>query len=169
MHHMYNIKSTRLLLICLMLCIYNLSSSQPPRGPFIISPQVHNDKKVTFRYLAPFAKQVLLGGSQFGAAQLPMTKDSMGIWSVVVGPVKPDIYPYSFVVDGVTVMDPANVSFFPNERFKASLVDIPGDTALVHSMQDVPHGTVTYEYYPSVQGSTGSLVVYTPPGYDKAT
>ena len=27
--------------------------------------------------------------------------------------------------------------------------------------------SVNYEYYPSVEGSTGSLVVYTPPGYDK--
>jgi enterochelin esterase family protein len=34
-------------------------------------------------------------------------------------------------------------------------------------MQDVPHGTVTYEYYPSAEGTTGSLVVYTPPGYEK--
>ena len=160
---------SRLLMSLLMLCIYNIGISQPPRGPFVISPRVHADKKVTFSYLAPSAKQVLLGGSQFGAAQVPMTKDSVGIWSVTVGPVQPDIYPYSFVVDGVTVMDPANVDFFPNERFKASLVDIPGDTALIHSMQDVPHGTVTYEYYPSVEGSTGSLVVYTPPGYDKAT
>ncbi|MEQ1797790.1 MAG: alpha/beta hydrolase-fold protein, partial [Lacibacter sp.] len=130
-------------------------------------PQVLPDKKVTFRYMAPSAKQVLLGGGQFGAAQVPMTKDSIGIWSVTVGPVKPDIYPYSFIADGVTVMDPANVSFFPNERFKASLVDVQSDTPLVHAIKDVPHGTVTYEYYPSVEGSTGSLVVYTPPGYDK--
>src|SRR6185436_10317717 len=160
---------SRLLMSLLMLCIYNIGISQPPRGPFVISPRVHADKKVTFSYLAPSAKQVLLGGSQFGAAQVPMTKDSIGIWSVTVGPIQPDIYPYSFVVDGVTVMDPANVDFFPNERFKASLVDIPGDTALIHSMKDVPHGTVTYEYYPSVEGSTGSLVVYTPPAYDKTT
>jgi enterochelin esterase family protein len=98
-----------------------------------------------------------------------MTKDSIGIWSVTIGPVKPDIYPYSFNVDGVTVMDPANPDFFPNERFKASLVDIPGDEALIHSIKDVPHGSITYEYYPSVEGSTGSVLVYTPPGYDKAT
>lgn len=155
----------RLLLVCLMCSIYNISISQPPRGPFVISPRVHPDKKVTFSYLAPSAKQVLLGGSQFGAAQVPMNKDSLGIWSVTVGPVNPDIYPYSFVVDGVTVMDPANVNYFPNERFKASLVDIPGDSPLIHSMKDVPHGTITYEYYPSIEGSTGSLVVYTPPGY----
>jgi enterochelin esterase family protein len=70
-------------------------------------------------------------------------------------------------VDGVTVMDPANVAYFPNERFKASLVDVPGATPLIHSMKDVPHGTVTYEYYPSVEGSTGSVVVYLPPGYNK--
>src|SRR5688572_4140472 len=166
---MYKTTIKRLFLISLIICIYNVCIGQPPRGPFVISPRVHSDKKVTFSYLAPSAKQVLLGGSQFGAGQLPMIKDSIGIWSVTVGPIPPDIYPYSFVVDGVTVMDPANVDYFPNERFKASLVDIPGDTALIHSLKDVPHGTVTYEYYPSVEGSTGSLVVYTPPGYNQTT
>jgi enterochelin esterase family protein len=64
-------------------------------------------------------------------------------------------------------MDPANVAFFPNERFKASLVDVPGEEPLVHSMQNVPHGAVNYEYYAAANGTTGSLVVYTPPGYDK--
>jgi len=34
-------------------------------------------------------------------------------------------------------------------------------------MKNVPHGTVSYEYYPSVSGTTGNLVVYTPPGYHK--
>jgi enterochelin esterase family protein len=106
---------------------------------------------------------------QFQKGLVEMKKDSIGIWSVTVGPIRPDIYPYSFQVDDVTVMDPANVAFFPNERFKASLVDVPGDTPLIHAMQDVPHGIVTYEYYPSLEGSTGSLVVYTPPGYDKNT
>lgn len=140
--------------------------AQPPRGPWIVSPQVHEDKTVSFRYLAPLAKEVMLSG-QFAEEQIAMAKDSQGIWSVTVGPIKPDIYPYSFKVDGVTVMDPANEAFFPNERFKASLVDIPADEPLIHAMRDVPHGTVTYEYYPSIEGSIGSLVVYTPPGYDQ--
>lgn len=155
------------LLVCTMLCIAGFAMSQPPRGPFVISPQVLADKKVTFRYLAPTAKEVKLGGGQFGASQVSMIKDSIGIWSVTVGPVRPDIYPYSFTVDGVTVMDPANEDFFPNERFKASLVDVPGFTPLIHAMRDVPHGSVNYEYYQSVQSTTGTLVVYTPPGYDK--
>ena len=160
-------KSISYLSITWMLaCLCNLAMAQPPRGPLVVSPQVHTDKSVTFRYLAPQAREVNLS-AQFEKAPVPMAKDAQGIWSVTVGPVNPDIYPYSFRVDGVTVMDPANVAFFPNERFKASLVDIPGDTPLIHAMRDVPHGTITYEYYPSMAGTTGSVVVYTPPGYDK--
>ena len=158
---------SRLLIMWIVLCIPFFAISQPPRGPFVVSPQVLPDKKVTFRYLAPSAKDVKLGGSQFGAVQVPMKKDSLGIWSVTVGPVRPDIYPYSFIVDGVTVMDPANADYFPNERFKGSLVDVQGFTPMIHAMRDVPHGSVNYEYYPSVEGTTGTLVVYTPPGYDK--
>jgi enterochelin esterase-like enzyme len=152
-------------------CMFFLVAAQPPRGPLVISPQINTDKTITFRYRATHAKDVKLN-AQFLKAPLPMAKDTSGIWSITVGPIKPDIYPYSFNVDGVTVMDPGNVAYFPNERFKASLLDVPvmagdNDSALVHSMRDVPHGSVTYEYYPSVEGSTGSLVIYTPPGYEK--
>lgn len=150
----------------ILISLATIAIAQPPRGPFITSPQVNADKTVTFRYLAPLAKVVKLSG-QFLSAPVEMKKDSIGIWSATVGPITPDIYPYSFQVDGVTVMDPANVSYFPNERFKASLVDVPGDSPLVHAMRDVPHGTISYEYYSSVEGSTGSLVIYTPPGYEK--
>jgi enterochelin esterase family protein len=157
------------ILFCLaMLCIPGILNSQPPRGPLANSPQVNVDKTVIFRYIAPTAKSVRLS-AQFEKAPVQMTKEASGVWSVKVGPIKPDIYPYSFIVDGVQVMDPGNVNFFPNERFKASLLDVPGETALVHSMKDVPHGSVNYEYYPSVEGTTGSLVVYTPPGYEKNT
>ncbi len=150
----------------LLLCAVGIVRAQPPRGPLVVSPQVNADKTVTFRYLAPQAKAVELS-AQFEKAPVAMTKDAQGIWSVTVGPVKPDIYPYNFRVDGISVMDPANVAFFPNERFKASLVDVPGDTPLVHAMKDVPHGSINYEYYPSMEGTTGSVVVYTPPGYDQ--
>jgi len=156
----------RLMFLGTMLCMSLFALGQPPTGPFVISPQVHADKKVTFSYLAPDAKEVKLSG-QFLKAAISMTKGASGIWSVTVGPVKPDIYPYSFIVDGVNVMDPANAEFFPNERFKGSLVDIPGDKPLIHAVTDVPHGTVSYQHYPSIEGSTGSIVVYTPPGYEK--
>lgn len=146
--------------------LVNKSDSQPPRGPLVISPQVNADKTVTFRFLAPSAKEVKLS-AQFLSQPVNMAKDTAGIWSVVTGPYAPDIYPYSFVVDGVNVMDPANTFYFPNERFKASLADIEFDSMLIHSATNVPHGTVSYEYYSSTEGTTGTLVIYTPPGYGK--
>jgi len=164
---MRNTKLPGLFLSCMVFYLTGFAFAQPPRGPFIVSPQVSPDKKVTFRYLAPSAKEVRLSGGQFGASNVSMTKDSIGIWSVTVGPVRPDIYPYNFVVDGIGVMDPANEDYFPNERFKASLVDVTGFTPTIHAMRDVPHGSVSYEYYTSMQGTTGTLVIYTPPGYDK--
>lgn len=139
--------------------------AQPPRGPFVRSPQVHDDKTVTFEYLAPNAQKVMLSG-QFLNGPVEMTKGDQGIWRVKVGPIQPDIYPYNFVVDGISVMDPGNVDYFPNERFKGSILLVPGDEPRMYELKDVPHGTVTYEYYPSIEGSTGSLVVYTPPGYE---
>lgn len=157
---------TRSLLVLAVISISGILSGQPPRGPLAFSPQVNADKTVTFRYLAPLAKDVKLS-AQFEKAPVQMTKDATGMWSVKTGPVKPDIYPYSFIVDGIQVMDPGNVAFFPNERFKGSLLDVPGETPLIHSMKDVPHGTITYEYYPASDGTTGSLVVYTPPAYEK--
>lgn len=162
-----NKKPLILLLVWAMIIFSGLVNGQPPRGPYVISPQVNPDETVAFRYLAPLAKEVKLSG-QFQKEPVVMTKDASGIWSVTVGPVKPDIYPYNFMVDGVSVMDPANEFFFPNERFKGSLLDVPGKIPLVHAMKEVPHGTVTYEYYPSVDGTTGSLVTYTPPGYEKS-
>ena len=78
-----------------------------------------------------------------------MAKDTSGVWSITVGPVKPDLYPYNFSVDGLSVADPNNPYIFPNERFKASLVDVPGDAPPVYSLENIPHGTVTYRYYHS--------------------
>ncbi|AFK05657.1 esterase (plasmid) [Emticicia oligotrophica DSM 17448] len=145
------------------------AQGQAPRGPIVVSPKVNPDKTVTFSYLAPNATSVLLDGNQFGSANVPMTKGENGVWSITVGPIKPDIYPYGFKVDGVTISDPSNTYLFPNERFKASLVEIPSDSPAIYALQNVPHGSINYEYYPSVESSTGTLVVYTPPGYNKET
>lgn len=152
-----------------LLATAHLSIAQTPRPPYVVSPKVNADKTVTFSYLSPNATTVLLDGNQFGSANVPMTKNAEGVWSITVGPVKPDIYPYGFKVDGTTLNDPANTYLFPNERFKASLVEIPADSPALYALKNVPHGTISYEYYPSVEGSTGTIVVYTPAGYTKET
>jgi hypothetical protein len=136
------------------------------RPPSISSPDVHPDHSVTFRYYSKRANKVTLSG-EFLKAPVAMTKDTSGIWSVTVPPVKPDIYPYSFRVDSVEIADPNNTYIFANERFKRSIVDVPGDQPLIHSLQNVPHGKISYRYYKSgTLGTTRQLLVYTPPGFN---
>lgn len=95
-----------------------------------------------------------------------MVKGEGDVWQVTVGPVEPNLYPYTFVVDGISVADPNNVDLFPNERFKNSLVNIPGDKPALHEWQDVQHGKVEYCIYNSkTLGTPRPLLVYTPPGY----
>ena len=145
------------------------ANAQMPRSQPFESPVVHSDRTVTLRFAAPNAKRVELS-SQFTAGNQEMRKDASGVWSITVGPVKPDLYPYNFVVDGVGVADPANPDLFPNERFKASLVDIPGDNPSLHATRDVPHGEISYhQVKSSVLGATRPLLVYTPPGYRAGT
>jgi len=157
-----------ILLVIVIFCISGIALSQSPGGLSIISPQVNPDKTVTFRFLAPSAKDVKLD-AQFEKKPVPMTKDSSGIWSVTVGPVEPDMYPYHFVVDGVNVSDPNNSTIFPNEGFQNSIVEITGDTPLIHTIQNVPHGTLSYRYYYSSELGVRPVVIYTPPGYEKNT
>lgn len=145
--------------------------AQAPR-PALDSPEIAPDRHVTFRLRAPQATKVELSG-QFLKANQPMEKDASGDWSVTVGPVEPNLYPYHFVVDGLNVADPGNPALFPNERFKSSLIDIPGEVLgqnpPLHAVQDVPHGELHYGYFQSkVLGTTRPYVVYTPPGYDKS-
>lgn len=127
---------------------------------------VNADGSVTFNYRNDLAKEVLVD-VQF-AGRHAMQKDSLsGLWSVTLGPADPDMYPYNFVVDGLSIMDPTNPNYFPNEGFKGSILDIPGQQgALVHSVQSVPHGHVDYvNYYSNAIGGYNAALVYTPASY----
>lgn len=156
-----------MLYFSLIICATKDYNNKHSQYPVIVSPEVFADNTVTFRYHAPYAKNVKVD-PQFIEGTADMTKNEDGIWSVTLGPIEPDMYPYSFIVDDVTVMDDNNPFYFENEYFKASIVDVEGDKPLVHSIQDVPHGTVNYDYYTSdILGTTGRILVYTPPGYDE--
>ena len=136
------------------------------RQPVISSPDVHADNSITFRYFSKNANKITLSG-EFLKTPVALSKDTSGIWSVTVPPVKPDIYPYSFRVDSIETSDPNNTYIFANERFKRSIVDVKGSTPLIHSLQNVPHGKVSYCLYKSTTlGITRNLLVYTPPNFD---
>ena len=126
------------------------------------------DGTVTFRYWNDNAKEVLVD-VQF-AGRHPMVKDSKtGAWTVTLGPAAPDMYPYCFIVDGVSMMDPKNPQYFPNEGFKNSLLEMKNPKApLPHDIRDVEHGQIDYiHYYSASLGATNNAVVYLPPSYKK--
>lgn len=144
-----------------------LTLTLPALGqPKLKSPVVHPDNTVTFNYYDTNAKSVSVDVQFAGAHE--MTKGADGVWSITLGPAAPDIYPYCFKVDGISVMDPLNGEFFPNETFKNSLLDIPGSGApLVHAFQDVPHGAMDYvKYWSNTLGIYANAIIYTPPFYN---
>lgn len=154
---------TALFLPVVLLCGIRLTAQRPPS---ISSPEINADRSVTFRYFSRTARAVTLRG-EFLKAPLALKADTSGIWNISVKDIKPDIYPYSFMVDSVELADPNNTFIFANERFKRSIVEVPGARPQLHSMQDVPHGKVTYHYYKSTTlGITRRLLVYTPPGFN---
>jgi len=140
--------------------------AQPPQPPPpIVSPEVHADKTVTFRFRDPNANEVLLGRE--GAARVPMQKDEHGVWSVTTDPLEPDFYGYSFIADGVGLIDPSNSLMKPNLLGVQSEVHVPGAGSLTWEISDVPRGEVHHHFYRSaVVGDDRDYFVYTPPGYD---
>ena len=124
------------------------------------------DGTVTFTYKNDNAKEVLVD-VQFAGRQ-PMKRDAQtGLWTATLGPAAPDMYPYCFIVDGVSVMDPLCDQYFPNEGFKNSLLEIPATSgSLAHDIKQVPHGRVEYiHYYSNSLRGTNNAIVYLPPGY----
>jgi enterochelin esterase family protein len=118
----------RIILVTLFVLIqFSRGTLGQPGSPGFVSPEVKKDRTVTFRFMAPNAKEVKIS-TQFIAGQQNMTKDDKGLWSITLGPVEPDIYPNCFIVDGIQVADPKNSWIFPNEGFQNSLVEIPAET-----------------------------------------
>ena len=131
----------------------------------IISPEVQQDGRVTFCFPAPNAAKVDLHlEGQRNAT--PMQKDEHGLWSVTLGPLQPDIYGYSFVADGVALIDPSNQLMKPNLLNTQSAVQVPGP-GLLWEVGDVPHGEIHHHFYRSkIVGDERDFYVYTPPNYD---
>jgi len=131
---------------------------------------VNPDGTVTFQYKNDHAKEVFVD-VQF-AGKSPMHRDSLtGLWTATLGPAAPDMYPYSFQVDGIGVMDPMCEQYFPNEGFKNSLLEIPAkEGGLPHDIRQVPHGRMEYvHYYSESLGGTNTALVYLPPSYQTDT
>jgi len=142
-----------------------LALAQQPRPP-IISPEVHADGSVTFRLLSPNAQKVTVG-LEGVKDPLAMQKDDQGVWSVTTEILAPDLYGYSYNVDGVHFLDPSNTEIKPNLLGLSNVVHVPGAATLPWEPSDIPHGVIHHHFYKSsVVGDNRDFYVYTPPGYD---
>jgi enterochelin esterase-like enzyme len=141
---------------------------QPTEPPApLVSPDVHSDGSVTFRFRAPNAQEVKLALE--GAEPVAMQKDEQGVWSVKTAPLSPDYYGYSFVADGVRLIDPSNPLLKPNLLETENDVHVSGPPSLPWELNDVPHGQIHHHFYVSdIAADNRDYYVYTPPGYDPA-
>lgn len=150
------------------------AGAQVPRQPSpnvpLVSPEVHADRKVTFRISAPKASEVTVRGDWLEGPAVKLAKDDRGVWSVTVGPLRPDFYSYVFTVDGVRTLDPRNVTIKQGVASLDSMFFLAGPEADFQDNKPVPHGQVRQVWYQSsTLGQQRRMHVYTPPGYDASS
>jgi enterochelin esterase-like enzyme len=155
----------KFLVICVFLAIASVANAQPPRMP-VVSPEVKADRTITFRLLAPNANDIKVSGD-FTSRPLTMSKDENGVWSATSDPLKPDIYSYNFIMDGLSMPDPGNTFIKSGVIWFSSQVEVPGDKPAFYAAQDVPHGVLhEHWYFSKALDSVRRVFVYTPPGYN---
>ena len=154
------------------LTVPGIALAQPQPNPVattprLKSPEIASDYTVTLRLYAPTATTVTLNASWLGAIDLPMTKDDTGVWSIIVGPLPPQMYGYWYMVDGVRALDPSNSETERDGSRYNSMLMISGPQSAMWDFKDVPHGTLDQIWYPSptLGMDQRRMYVYLPPGY----
>ena len=143
----------------------------------VVSPEIHDNNTVTFRFKAPKTVRVQLTGdflpvqknAKFEAPGIVDLKEGQeGVWEYTTPePLKPELYSYSFIVDGLRMNDPANVYLIRDVSTLTNVFIIGGDRADFYKVNPVPHGTVSRIWYDSpALGLERRMTVYTPAGYE---
>ncbi|MBZ5584123.1 MAG: hypothetical protein LAQ30_18295 [Acidobacteriia bacterium] len=137
------------------------------RGAALRSAEILDDNRVTFRLRAANATDVVLNGDWPGGRGLKMTKDEQGVWSATVGPLTPELWNYTFTVDGASALDPSNPNHLRDGTRYMNFFIVPGPLSENYALKDVPHGNVNIVWYNSpTLKLQRRMYVYTPPGYD---
>jgi enterochelin esterase family protein len=150
------------------------ATAQPAANPnaTLKSPEVQQDGSVIFRIYAPKASAITVTGDWIdrGAAPLKLTRDAQGVWSGKTGPLQPDIYSYSFDVDGVRTLDPKNTWLKPAINPPDMQFVVNGHGIGFLNDINVPHGEVHQVWYHSASlERERRMHIYTPPGYTGGT
>jgi enterochelin esterase family protein len=149
----------------------------------ITSPAINSDNTATFRIFAPDAAKIEITGdflpaqkqrTPMGEVDAPgkvlLSKNEKGIWEYTTPQaLAPELYSYTFIVDGVKVTDPNNVYMIRDVASVTSIFIIGGGRADLYKVNDVPHGTVARCWYNSpTLNMDRRITVYTPAGYEQS-
>jgi len=182
-------KRTLTLLAALLIGVTAFAQQALFNGRGVESPVINPDGTVTFRYQAPKAVRVTLSGDFLPVQHLQVEMngqkleyDAPGVAELREGPggvweyttpfvVAPEMYTYTFTVDGTQVIDPNNVFVNRDIASLTSVLLVPqaGERSDLYAVHRVPHGSVTKVWYPSATaGFDRRLTVYTPAGYESS-
>ena len=122
--------------------------------------------KMRLSFMAGIAQSVT---AEVHRQKYELEKGEDGLWTAVVDGGDGGFCPVTFFVDGVEVLNPLAPIGFGASR-PINYADIPQEDNDFFLCKDVPHGSVTQEfYYSKTTGTMKSCLVYTPAGYMKET
>ncbi len=168
----------------LLMCAASFAQQALWGGAQIVSPEIHDNHTVTFRLKAPKAVSVQITGdflptkkmkSPYGEFDAPGTADLTegkdGVWELTIAePLKPELYSYSFLLDGMRINDPSNVFMIRDVASVTNVFIIGGERADLYKVNNVPHGTLSKVWYNSPSlGMNRRMTVYTPAGYESGS
>lgn len=133
------------------------------------SPEVNKDNTVTFRLKAPNASSVEIVGDFLSRNEkAEMKKVDTDVWEYTTPkPLNPELYSYSYKMDGVKISDPSNVFMSRDVVTISNLFMIDGKESELYKVQNVPHGSLSKVWYHSDKHNADRrITVYTPAGYE---
>lgn len=150
----------------LLVCAASFAQQALWDAPSATSPQINEDNSVTFRLHAPKAVRVQVAGD-FAYQPAELTENN-GVWEYTTEPLASELYSYSFIVDGLRILDPNNVYINRDVATVTNIFIIGDGQGDYYKVNDVPHGSVTKVWYDSpTLGLNRRMTVYTPAGYEQ--
>lgn len=175
-------RKANLFILFLLIAVVSFAQQSLWGGQKIVSPEIHPDNRVTFRFFAPKAVKVQVTGdflppqkieSKYGKMDVPGVADlkegEKGVWEYTTPePLPSELYNYTFIVDGITnIIDPNNVYVSRDVASLFNIFIIKGGCGDLYSVNKVPHGTLTQRWYNSpTLGYDRRITIYTPAGYE---
>lgn len=181
---MMNHKTILFIALALLTTSSTMAQEKLFNNTHVQSPIKNADGTVTFHLYAPNAQNVSVSGDFLptikvsnpggdydtpGKAQL--VKDKNELWSYTTTKLEPELYSYTFDVDGLNINDPANIYMNRDISTYSSIFITSmkkGDKGYLYSVNEVPHGNLAKVWYPSpTLKMNRRMTIYTPAGYDR--